>query len=134
MSKKNSDTKSERVRVVTKEMREAMKAKGIDNDAIPNEGIHRYRRVSPDKVLKKRSDAKIKISMFLDADILDYFQAHAESKNDLSYQKQINDALRAAIERDKNDSPYSALLKDEQFIGTLCKILEPRLNKRRRAA
>jgi hypothetical protein len=52
----------------------------------------------------------------------------------LSYQKQINDALRAAIERDKNDSPYSALLKDEQFIGTLCKILEPRLNKRRRAA
>jgi uncharacterized protein (DUF4415 family) len=100
-SKKNLDTKKKRVRVVTKEMREAMKAKGIDDEAIPSEGVHRYRRVSPNKVLKKRSDAKIKISMFLDADILDYFQARAEANNSMSYQKQINDALRAVMEKVK---------------------------------
>jgi uncharacterized protein (DUF4415 family) len=82
-------------------MREAMKAKGIGDDEMLSEGIHRLRRVPPDKVLKKRSDAKIRISFFLDADLLDYFRARAEANNSMSYQKQINDALRAVMEKDK---------------------------------
>jgi guanylate kinase len=114
-------------------MREAMKAKGYDDDEMLSEGQHILRRRPKNKILKNRSEAKIKIGIFLDADILDYIKARAV-ENAASFEAQINKELRAVMERDKNDSPYSALLKDEQFIGTLCEILEPRLSKRRRAA
>lgn len=132
MKKRNleagSMNKKEYVLETTQEKREEMKARGIDEDAIPAVGKHRFRRVSPDRVAK-RHEQKIKITMFIDADVLDYFRARAEQQNAAPYQTQINAELRRVMEQDKTATADKqsaqiaemrrALLNDEEFLQEL---------------
>ena len=102
MSEKNSiqdisDKQREYILETTQEQYDEMKARGIDEEAIPSVGKHIFRRRS--RKIEPR-EAKIKMTMFIDGDILQHFKKRAESPNAAPYQTQINQELRTAMERD----------------------------------
>ena len=61
---------------------------------------------------------KVRITIFLDNDILKFFKARAATRGAEPYQTQINRALREYMER--GDGPKGdALMDDDGFIGRL---------------
>jgi uncharacterized protein (DUF4415 family) len=58
---------------------------------------------------------KVRITIALDKDIVDYFKAEAEKPGALPYQTQINQALRQAMQSE-TEGIQDSLLKDPEFI------------------
>jgi uncharacterized protein (DUF4415 family) len=85
-------------------------------------GRRRFRRVAPERVASaedmRPSNTKVKVTMYLDLDVLNYFKERASQPNAAPYQTQINNELRALMERTEGD-PYAALLNDERFISAV---------------
>ena len=71
-------------------------------------------------------NCKVKISMYLDADILEYFRARAETPNSAPYQTQINNELRRIMENDAREvkSIENDILNNEEFLHALKAKLE----------
>lgn len=71
-------------------------------------------------------NCKVKVSMYLDADILEYFRARAESPNSAPYQTQINNELRRIMENDSREvqSIENDILNNEEFLRALKEKLE----------
>ncbi len=71
-------------------------------------------------------NCKVKISMYLDADILEYFRSRAEQPNAAPYQTQINNELRKVTEKCSLDteSVEKNILNDKKFLKALKKKLE----------
>lgn len=71
----------------------------------------------------KLSDCKVKITINLDADVLEYFKKRAESLTSAPYQTQINAELRRIMESEEanNDLSQTAseLLQNDSFIVAL---------------
>lgn len=84
-----------------------------------NGATRRFRRVKPERVASVEdlspSHTKVKVSMYLDLDVLNYFKERAAPPHAAPYQTQINNELRAVMERGQGD-PYGALVNDERFI------------------
>jgi uncharacterized protein (DUF4415 family) len=94
---------------------------------------HDFSHAVVGKYAKRDVDTKKTcITLYIDNDVLAHLKKRAKKPNAAPYQTQINEELRAVMERDLNGT--NAMLQYEKFISTLCEILEPRLNKRRRAA
>ena len=114
---------------VSKETYAEMKAKGIDEVAILKPGKHVFKRVSPEKVFS-RKDSKTRINICVDSDILQHFRKRAESANSAPYQTQINNELRAIMERDLTqekteiDATAKKLLEDDYFLKALSEKLK----------
>ena len=89
--------------------------------------IPRRHQTQPGEV--KLSDCKIRVTMYLDGDVLEYFKRRAAPPHAAPYQTQINNELRAIMERDQGD-PFSSLVNDERFINAVAE----RLQKRRKRA
>jgi uncharacterized protein (DUF4415 family) len=89
--------------------------------------IPRRHQTAPGEV--KLSDCKVRVTMYLDGDVLEYFKRRAAPPHAAPYQTQINNELRAIMERDQGD-PFSSLVNDERFINAVAE----RLQKRRRRA
>ncbi|HEX8096988.1 MAG TPA: BrnA antitoxin family protein [Pyrinomonadaceae bacterium] len=66
----------------------------------------------------KLSDAKVKITLYVDADVLEYFKGRAARPHAAPYQTQINNELRAVMEQNRRD-PYAGLVNDERFIAAV---------------
>ena len=66
-------------------------------------------------------NCKVKISMYLDADILQYFRARAESPDAAPYQTQINNELRRVMENDSRETANieKDILNNEEFLRAL---------------
>jgi uncharacterized protein (DUF4415 family) len=75
------------------------------------------------------SDCKVRVTMYVDGDVLEYFKRRAAQSHAAPYQTQINNELRAIMERDQGD-PFSSLVNDERFISAVAE----RLQKRRKRA
>lgn len=91
-------TDSERefiLKVTEEDYQEGLKKGWTDEDMLPP-GEHKFRRVSPDRVRPKQND-KARIVVEIDAEILE----HLKTRNGESLNTQINNELRAAMERDK---------------------------------
>lgn len=112
----------------TQEEYDEMKARGIDEEAIPSVGKHifrcRTRRIHP-------RDAKIKTTVFIDGDILQHFRRRAEQPAAAEFQTQINQELRAAMERDlaiqeenKLDEVANKLLNNPNFLQAISEKLK----------
>lgn len=80
--------------------------------------------------------AKVRITMYLDADILEHFKQRARHPHAAPYQKQINDTLREAVgSQEKSSASKSkievntadALLQDKGFIEAVAQSIS-RLN------
>ena len=101
-----------------------MRAEGIDEDAIPSVGKHRFKRVSPDRVYP-RKESKMRINIYLDCDIVDHFRSRAYKPNAAPYQTQINAELRKIMERDlvkdkeTIDATVKELLENDKFIAAI---------------
>ena len=89
-----------------------------------NAGLKRIKRKHyAEKGEVKLSDCKVKITINLDADILEYFKQRAAPPHSAPYQTQINNELRRVMEADESDDNLSQtardLLKDDNFIVAL---------------
>ena len=66
--------------------------------------------------------AKVRITISLDQDIVEYFKQSAGGVGSLPYQTQINQVLRKAIEKSRQDDIETVkleLLKDGDFIRAI---------------
>jgi uncharacterized protein (DUF4415 family) len=69
---------------------------------------------------------KVKVTMFIDSDVLNYFKTRAKDSNTVPYQIQINDELRRIMESETEgglNKTARELLEDENFISELKKKL-----------
>lgn len=70
-------------------------------------------------------NCKVKITMYIDANILEYFKNRAEQPNAAPYQTQINSELRKVTKNSSGKSTnIEGLLKNEKFLKALKKKLE----------
>jgi uncharacterized protein (DUF4415 family) len=102
-------------------------AKGWTEDDILPVGKHTFRRrnrtINP-------AEAKIKMTMFIDFDVLQHFKKRAENATSAPYQTQINQELRAIMERDladeqnKFDEVEQRLLNNPSFIQAISEKLK----------
>ncbi len=65
---KNSTSKTMDVEYTEQDI-EQMREQGVPEDELPHIGVHKFRRSG---FVTKRSDQKIKISIYLDADVLKF--------------------------------------------------------------
>ena len=80
------------------------------------------RGLLPELQGEKGKQAKIRITISLDQDIVEYFKQSAGEVGSLPYQTQINQVLRKAIEKRQQDEVETVkleLLKDEDFIRAI---------------
>lgn len=68
-------------------------------------------------------NCKVKITTYLDADILEYFKKRAEESNAAPYQTQINNELRKIMESG-SDGVENDILNNKKFLKALKKKLE----------
>ena len=71
-------------------------------------------------------NCKVKISLYIDGDILEYFRQRAESPHAAPYQTQINNELRQIMENNSRDeaSIENDILNNEEFLRALKEKLE----------
>lgn len=114
-------TDKELTLTVTEEDYKKDLAKGWTDDDTLKPGTYKVRRsrfITKDASL---SNGKVKISMYLDADILEYFRARAEPPHAAPYQTQINNELRKIMENNSTDaaSELNDILNNEEFLRAL---------------
>jgi uncharacterized protein (DUF4415 family) len=107
-------------------------ATGLREDEVLKPGRHKFKRggflarhgIKPDQV---SSQVKVRVSIDLDLDVLNYFKQRAASPNAAPYQAQINNTLREVMERELASGSTSfvpqteALLADRRFIEAVAK-------------
>jgi uncharacterized protein (DUF4415 family) len=128
--RKEGGKSKERIMIVTeKDYREQVE-EGIEDEFLVKPGRYKIRRGARLKRGNK-VETKIRITISLDADVLEYFKRRAAQPNAAPYQTQINNELRAAMERETNGrpSPYDALINDEAFIAAVVAKVASRLEQ-----
>ena len=80
------------------------------------------RREYPPEAFEDRN-TKVRISIYLDLDVLNYFKARAD-KNGTPYQTQINAELRAIMEREESGDPASQLRQAKGLIDAAMRKIE----------
>lgn len=88
--------------------------------------IPRRHRTKPGEV--SLSECKVRVTMYVDGDVLEYFKRRAAAPHAAPYQTQINNELRAVMERDQGD-PFSSLVNDERFINAIAERLDKLRNR-----
>jgi len=114
-------------------------AQGVEPEYALKPGRHVFRRA---RWVAKPEDThprncKVRITMFLDADILDYFKARASKPHAAPYQTQINETLRELMEQEttykiKPAAEYRRLLETPGFIEAVARRVEVATAKRRK--
>ena len=107
----------------TKADLEELRQEGYSEDELPKLGKHTFRRA---RHITPRKEQKIKITMYLDGDILDFFKERAKEPNASPYQTQINNELRAVMERksSKDEVVTISMLENPAFIAALAEKLK----------
>ena len=127
MINENIKNAEERVLEVTQQEYDEAMAKGWTEDDILPPGKHIFRRRT--RTINPR-EAKIKMTMFVDGDILQHFKKRAETSNAAPYQTQINQELRAIMERDlaneveKLDEVAEKLVNNPIFLNAISERLK----------
>jgi uncharacterized protein (DUF4415 family) len=134
---------------VTEKEYQADLARGLKEDEVLKPGRHKFKRggflarhgLKPDQIA---SQVKVRISINLDLDVLNYFKQRAARPNAAPYQTQINNTLREVMERDEEFASSSsalqaeALLADQRFIEAVAERVKAHRStgrkRRRRAA
>ena len=108
--------------------REELRQEGYAEDELPKLGKHTFRRA---RHITPRSEQKIKITMYVDGDILDFFKARAKEPNASPYQTQINNELRAVMENNGQKNGENvlsfSLLENPEFIAALADLVNKAL-------
>jgi uncharacterized protein (DUF4415 family) len=124
---------------VTEEDEQADAAAGVEAEFRLKPGRHKFTRGGflkrhPDFKAEQTSarQVKVRISILLDLDVLNYFKARAAQPHAAPYQTQINNELRALMEggSSRSSSPYSSLVDDDRFISAVAERVQERRVKR----
>jgi uncharacterized protein (DUF4415 family) len=109
---------------VTEEEYKAELAQGLTEDEVMKPGTYKVRRSPWAEKLKNTN--KVKVSMYLDEVVVEYFRARAEAPNAAPYQTQINNELRRVMENDSREvqSIENDILNNEEFLRALKAKLE----------
>lgn len=109
---------------VTEEEYQAELAQGLTEDEVMKPGTYKVRRSPWAEKLKNTN--KVKVSMYLDEVVVEYFRKRAESPNAAPYQTQINNELRRVMENDSREveSIENDILNNEEFLRALKAKLE----------
>ena len=78
-------------------------------------------------------NTKVRISILMDLDVLNYFKERASKAGALAYQTQINQVLRAEMEG-KESVDAKKLAQDDQFIRAVAKRVKQLSSKQRKTA
>lgn len=77
---------------------------------------------------KDNANSKVQITMKIDVDVLNYFKERASEPNSAPYQTQINNELRAIMEKEKekgkskkSKNDFEDLLNNKKFLKALAK-------------
>ena len=127
--RKNKAKKRDEVIEVTRKDYDRELAQGVDPDHALRPGRHVFqpaRRVIPPEAFESRS-VKIRVNIYLDGDIVQFFKKRADAPNAAPYQTQINAALRTFLDDAGAEPDATALLHNERFLDAL----EARLRQRR---
>ncbi len=110
--------------IVTEEEYRAELASGLIEDEVMKPGTYKVRRSPWAEKLKKAG--KVKITIYLDGDVVEYFRNRADKPNAAPYQTQINNELRKLMESGSGAevSVEKNLLKNDKFLKELKKKLE----------
>ena len=114
----NSTSKSFEVEYTEADIQE-MREKGVSEEDLPSVGKHTFRR---SRFITKRSEQKIKVTIMLDADVLDFYKEQASKAGNLPYQTQINRQLRKAMEKTQNPKSQVVtleMLENPTFLAEL---------------
>jgi uncharacterized protein (DUF4415 family) len=109
---------------VTEEEYRAELAEGLTDDEVMKPGTYKVRR-SP-WAAKLKNSKRIKVSIYLEDEVLTYFRQRAEQPNAAPYQTQINNELRRIMEADSlgKTSLDKSILEDTEFLKALKEKLE----------
>ena len=80
----------------------------------------------------RSSQTRVRITMYVDLDVLNYFKELASEAGAAPYQRQMQMALRRAMERGEakgSAKEYSQLLADDAFIGAVAERVKSLKNK-----
>lgn len=122
---KENDNGKERVFVQTEEEYQKGLAKGWNDHDMLKPGTYKVRRSPWAEKIKKAE--KIKITMYLDSDVIQHFRQRAQEPNAAPYQTQINNELRRIMEEGSEavtSSVENDILNDKKFLKALKKKLE----------
>ena len=72
-----------------------MRENGYAEEDLPRIGKHSFQRA---RHYTPRNQQKLKVTIMLDADVLDFYKERAAEQGNLPYQTQINRELRQAME------------------------------------
>lgn len=119
---KNSTSQTIDVEYTEDDIQE-MREESVSGDELPLVGVHQFRR-SPFVI--KRSEQKIKISLDVDADVLDFFKDRATQTDSETFETQINNELRTAMERSQmpTDVVTLKMLDNPKFLSSLAEKLK----------
>lgn len=119
-----SKTDKELTYTVTEEEYRAELAEGFTEDEVMKPGVYKVRRSPWAEKLKNAK--KIKVSIYLDGDVVEYFRLRSEQPNAAPYQTQINNELRKIMEDGSSDTATLErdILNDKKFLKALKKKLE----------
>lgn len=113
--------------VTEEEYREEL-AGGLTEDELMKPGTYKVIRSQfrPKPGETDLKNCKVKVSMYVDADILKYFKERAEQPNAAPYQTQINGELRKVMENGAVETATVErdILNDKKFLKALKKKLE----------
>jgi uncharacterized protein (DUF4415 family) len=103
-------------------------ASGLSEDEVMKPGKYKVipSRFRPKPGETDLKNCKVKVTMYIDADVLEYFKNRAEQPNAAPYQTQINNELRKVMESGSNEpsSTGDQMLNDKKFLRALKKKLE----------
>jgi uncharacterized protein (DUF4415 family) len=97
----------------------------------------KFRRLPRGSFLAETSDTtpkntKVRISILIDLDVLNFFKEKASKTGALAYQTQINRVLRGHIET-KQSVDVTMLAQDDQFIRAVAKRVKQLSSKQRKS-
>src|SRR5437763_698629 len=107
--------------IVTEEEYRAELASGLAEDEVMKPGTYKVRRSPWAEKLKKAG--KVKITIYLDDDVVEYFRDRAEQPNAAPYQTQINNELKRVMQNGAA-SVEDDILNNQKFLKALKEKLE----------
>ncbi len=114
-----SKTAKNQTYIVTEEEYRTELAEGLTEDEVMKPGTYKVRRSPWAEKLKNTN--KVKVSIYLDEVVVEYFRQRAESPDAAPYQTQINNELRKIMETDArgNGNLENDILNNEEFLRAL---------------
>lgn len=113
---------------VTEEDYQEELARGLTDDEVMKPGAYTVirSRFRPKPGATDLKNCKVKVSMYIDADILEHFKNRADQPNAAPYQTQINSELRRTMENGSAETATveQGFLNNKKFLKALKKKLE----------